>query len=67
MVKHLSFKQVTVGSIPTGGTMKSWLRWLFRYCMDCGNKLGKTYNRGDVCKKCFDDFNGATLDEIFGK
>lgn len=45
--------------------MKNWFRWLFRYCMDCGIKLDKTYNRGDVCKKCFDDFNGMILEELW--
>lgn len=44
--------------------VKQWLRRLFRHCMDCGVKLDKTYNRGDVCKKCFDDFNGMTLEEL---
>lgn len=43
---------------------KWWFRFLFRYCMDCGVKLDKTYNRGDVCKKCFDEFDGMTLDEL---
>lgn len=33
--------------------------------MDCGAKLDKpTYNRGDVCKKCFDAFSGATIEEL---
>jgi len=32
--------------------------------MDCGVKLDKTYDRGDVCKKCFDDFDGMTLEEL---
>lgn len=45
--------------------MKNWLRWLFWRCMDCGAKLDEpTYNRGDVCKKCFDDFDGMTLEEM---
>lgn len=44
--------------------IKRFFRKWFRYCMDCGVKLDKSYNRGDVCEKCFGDFNGATLDEI---
>lgn len=44
--------------------MRSWFRWLFKICMDCGVKLPPSYNRGDVCKKCFDEFNGLTIDEI---
>lgn len=41
-----------------------WYRWLCRRCMDCGVKLDQSYDRGDVCKKCFDDFNGMTLEEL---
>ncbi len=44
--------------------MKQWLRWLLRFCMDCGIKLDKSYNRGDVCQKCFEEFNGATIKEL---
>lgn len=35
--------------------------------MDCGIKLSKDYDRGDVCKKCFNDFNGMTLEELIGR
>jgi len=35
--------------------------------MDCGIKLTPDYNRGDVCAKCFDEFNGMTLEEIIGE
>lgn len=42
----------------------AFVRWLFRRCMDCGVKLDKTYNRGDVCQTCFNNFNGATIDEL---
>lgn len=45
-------------------TIIIWYRWLFRRCMDCDIKLNKSYNRGDVCQKCFDEFNGATLEEL---
>lgn len=44
--------------------IKRWYRWLFRRCMDCGCKLPKSFVRGDVCRKCFDDFDGLTIDEI---
>ena len=36
-------------------------RWIFRKCMDCGEPWE---NRGEVCTKCFDNFNGATIEEI---
>lgn len=45
-------------------TFKGVVRWIFRRCQDCNAKLPKGFNRGDVCKKCFDDFNGATIKEI---
>jgi len=32
--------------------------------MDCGIKLDKSYDRGDVCQKCFGEFNGATIEEL---
>lgn len=43
-----------------------WFRWLFKCCMDCGIKLPSEYDRGDVCQKCFDEFNGMTLEELLG-
>ena len=46
---------------------KTWYRWLFRNCMDCGIKLDKSYNRGDVCQKCFNDFDGLTIEELIGE
>jgi hypothetical protein len=44
----------------------SWYRWLFWRCMDCGAKLEShpLSARGDVCQKCFDDFNGMTAEEL---
>ena len=45
--------------------LNAW-RWLSRRCVDCGVKLDGTYARGDVCKKCFDDFNGVTLEGLLG-
>lgn len=45
-------------------TLKNWYRWLFRKCMDCGVQLDKSYDRGDVCQTCFDNFNGMTIDEL---
>lgn len=42
-------------------------RWLLKHCMDCGVKLPSDYNRGDVCKKCYDEFDGLTLEEIIGE
>lgn len=41
-------------------------RWLFWRCMDCGAKLEPhpLTARGDVCQKCFDDFNGMTIEEL---
>jgi len=45
-----------------------WYRWLFKRCMDCGVKLkSEKSDRGDVCPKCFDDFNGLTIEEIINK
>lgn len=44
--------------------MKKLFRWLFRRCMDCGVKLDKQSNRGDVCQKCFDEFDGLTIEEL---
>ena len=46
--------------------LKQWIRMWFKYCMDCGVKLPNTYNRGDVCQKCFDEFDGLTIEEIMG-
>ena len=37
--------------------------YLFR-CLDCGIKLRNSNNYGDVCQKCFDDFDGVTIEEI---
>lgn len=48
----------------TSEQMMKWFRWCFKYCMDCGVKLPSNYNRGDVCQKCFDDFNGMTIEEL---
>jgi hypothetical protein len=54
-----------MGSTPTEcGKVKAWIRWLFRRCIDCGVKLDRSFDRGDVCEKCFDSFNGCTLDEL---
>ena len=39
-------------------------RYIFRHCMDCGIKLSCDFSRGDVCTKCFDNFNGVTLKEL---
>ena len=39
-------------------------RFLFKKCIDCGVKLPKNFNRGDVCSKCFDDFDGLTMEEL---
>lgn len=39
-------------------------RWLFRCCMDCGVKLGERGSRGEVCPKCFDEFDGMTIEEL---
>lgn len=44
-----------------------WYRWLFRRCMDCGYRLNNSYDRGDVCKTCFDNFNGLEIDQIIEK
>jgi len=44
--------------------LKRWYRFLSRRCMDCGAKLHKPSNRGDVCVECYDDFDGMTLDEL---
>jgi len=37
--------------------------WLFRRCTECGTKLPKRYKRG-LCKRCWNDFNGMTIEEI---
>ena len=34
-------------------------------CVECGVELDESYNEGDVCQKCFDEFDGLTLEEIF--
>lgn len=47
--------------------MRKWFRWLFRLCLDCGAKLEKVYSRNDVCRKCFDDFNGATIEDLLAE
>lgn len=53
------------GSTPTKcSKIKAWFRWLFRCCIDCGIKLDKSYSRGDVCCKCFNEFNGIALEEL---
>jgi hypothetical protein len=47
------------------GVMKRFYRWLFWRCMDCGVKLkSPKYNRGDVCTKCFDAFDGMPVDQL---
>ena len=40
---------------------KKIYRYLFCKCLDCGAKWN---TRGEVCKECWDNFNGATIDEI---
>ncbi len=54
---------IKMSSTNTGFILK-WFRWLFRCCLDCGTKLDKHYNRGDVCWKCFDEFEGLTTEEL---
>lgn len=39
-------------------------RYLLNQCIDCGWPLTKEYNRGDICKKCFDKFDGMTIKEL---
>ena len=41
------------------------LRWLFRRCMDCGIKLGREYDRGDVCWGCLHYDGFVIIREIF--
>lgn len=41
-----------------------WYRTIFRRCLDCGVKLTPDYGKGDVCSKCFGDFNGVFIHEI---
>jgi hypothetical protein len=38
-------------------------RFVMKRCLDCG---GKVTRRGDVCKKCFDAFNGLSVEELTG-
>ena len=47
--------------------IKYYFRYIFRKCLDCGKQLSKKYYRGDVCKKCFDNFNGLTITEMLDK
>ncbi len=39
-------------------------RYLLKQCIDCGCSLTKEYNRGDVCKKCFAECCGMTIEEL---
>jgi hypothetical protein len=58
----------TMGSTPTEcGWVRAWWRWLWRRCIDCGIKLDRSYDRGDVCEQCFANFNGMTLEELTGE
>lgn len=47
--------------------MIKFYRWLFKRCIDCGVKLPRHYDRGDVCKACWDAFNGLTIEELMGE
>lgn len=42
-------------------------RFITKRCMDCGIRLKGSYDHGDVCEKCFDEFNGLTIEEIIGE
>lgn len=47
-----------------------YIRDIYRYyswkCMDCGANLSchPLTARGDVCCKCFDEFDGLSIDEL---
>jgi hypothetical protein len=66
MKQKISFLKILwARNVGTRVKIIAWYRWLFKRCMDCDVKLSKSFNRGDVCEKCFDDFNGVTLEQLF--
>lgn len=42
----------------------AFYRFFRKRCLDCGAKLEKYNERGDVCEKCYDNFNGITVEEL---
>lgn len=46
--------------------LKKWFRLVFHRCADCGVRLPLKWSwcEASVCQKCFDDFNGLTVEEM---
>lgn len=40
-------------------------RWFTKRCLDCNKPLNSKHNYGEVCTKCYNEFNGATIEDLF--